>query len=109
MFGRLVAGRPKFQAVPADGDLMNPALSNPDPLGFLGNLSLGPNCARTIVAVFVFLGAAFAFYQLWRRHREYRRLDEAIKLHEETRQREAQATAVSGALHHRLKKDVWTN
>jgi hypothetical protein len=88
---------------------MNPALSNPDTLGFLGNLSLGPNYARIIFAVFVFQVAAFAFYQLWRRQREYRRLDEAIKVHEETRQREAQATAGSGALHHHLKKDVWTN
>lgn len=86
---------------------MNPALSNPDTLGFLGNLSLGANYARGIVAVFVFQGAAIAFYHLWRRQRELRRLDEAIKLHEEMQHR--QAPAVGGATHHNLKKDVWTN
>lgn len=88
---------------------MNLALSNPNTLGFLGNLSLGAGYARGIVALFVFQAVTLVFYSLWRRQREFRRLDEAIKLHEETKHRQAQAEASRGALHHNGKKDVWTN
>ncbi len=86
---------------------MNPAPSNPDTLGFLG--SLGASDARNIIAVFVFLAAALAFYSLWRKQRDFRRLDEAIKLHEETMHSEAPAAVGSGALRNQVKKDVWTN
>jgi len=86
---------------------MNPAPSNPDTFGFLGNLSLKASDARGIVVVFVFLAAALAFYSLWRRQRDYRRLDEAIKLHEEAKQ--SHAAVSSGALRNQAKKDVWSN
>ena len=87
---------------------MNSALSNPDT--FLGNLRLGANDARAIVAVFVFLAAAFGFYRLWRRARQLNRLNQAIKLHAEEEINCPEPAADSdGALDHRLKRDVWTN
>ena len=89
---------------------MDPALSNSDSLGFPGNLSLGANHACSIVAVFVFLAAAFAFYYLWRRVRQLNRLNHAIKLHaEEAIDSLNPAADANGALNRRLKRDVWTN
>jgi hypothetical protein len=89
---------------------MNSALSDSDALGFPGNLSLGADDARAIVAVFVFLAAAFAFYYLWRRVRQLNRLNQAIKLHaEEAIDGLDPAADRDGALDHRMKRDVWTN
>ena len=89
---------------------MDHALSNSDSLGFPGNLSLGANDARSIVAIFVFLAAAFAFYYLWRRVRQLNRLNHAIKLHgEEAIDCLAPAADRDGALDRRSKRDVWTN
>lgn len=89
---------------------MDPALSNPDSLGFLGNLSLGANYARNIVAFFVFLAAVFAFSGLWRKQRQLGRLNQAIKLHdEEALDHEELAAVGCAAGNQRAKRDVWTN
>jgi hypothetical protein len=68
---------------------MDPSFSNPDTLGFLGNLSLGATYARSFAVVFVCQAFVFVFYHLWRTRRELRRFDEAIK-HDEATQLQAQ-------------------
>ena len=89
---------------------MDPAFSNPNSLGFLGNLSLDANGARNLLAVFVFLASALGFSRLWRKQRQLSRLNKAIKLHdEEAPEYEDFAAITGGALDHQAKRDSWIN
>jgi len=92
-----------FEPDPADTNSMTPALSNSDAFGFLGNLSAGFNHARCLMAAFLSLAFVLAFYSIWRVWCSL------IRLNKKAQQSLVQDEDDSGAPHHDLKRDVWTN